>query len=270
MLIDIHCHLDHFYYKNDLKDVIERAKKNNMIIITNGVNFETNLFSLKLAEDHKIIKPALGFYPPDAFAREVYFEGGKIEKSMDVKEELKKIIELIEENNNKIIAIGEIGLDLYNGKNLEEQKEVLGKLIKSAIKFNKPVILHSRKAEKEMLEFLNNFNLNPDKVILHCFSGRKSLIQEAISRGYNFSIPANITRNETFQYLAKIIPLNKIFTETDAPYLSPYKNPDGSFNRNESVNVKETIKAIAKIKQISEHEIEKQIEDNFLRVFENI
>jgi TatD DNase family protein len=272
MLIDIHCHLDHFYYKDDLNKIIKRAEKENILIVTNGVDFHTNNFSLELAKKHKNIKAALGFYPEDALDREVYFEEQKNNAEINTgssKKGIKDVLEQMEKHKNEFIAFGEIGLDLFNGKKIEEQKQKLGEIIKFAVKLNKPLILHSRKAERELLEFLKEFGLNPDKVILHCFSGRKSLIKEAVERGYNFSIPTNIARNETFQFIVQTASLSKLFTETDAPYLSPYKNPDGSFNRNEPINVKETIKFMAKIKNLPEAEIERQIFDNFKRVFES-
>ena len=102
---------------------------------------------------------------------------------------------------------------------------------------------------------------------MHCFSGKKALIREAIKRGYIFSIPTNIVRSSSFKQLVKICPLQQIFTETDGPYLSPFKNEDKSFNRNEPSNIKESIKIIAEIKMISEKDVEKALEDNFKRVF---
>ncbi len=270
MLIDSHCHLDHFHYKADLDSVIKRAKAADVkFILTNGVDYETNLLSLKLSEKYPIIKVALGFYPQDALDREAYFENEKNKTNVLQKSEknLKDNLRLIEENKEKIIAIGEIGLDLYHGKDIEKQKKDLKELIKLSIKLDKPIILHTRKAEKETLELLKEVNINPDKVVLHCFSGNKKIIKEAIDTGYNFSIPTNIVRAENFQDLVEICPLNKILTETDGPYLSPFKNEDASFNRNEPAYIKESIKTIAKIKKISEKDIEDQIFNNFKRIF---
>lgn len=270
MLIDSHCHLDHFHYKADLDEVIKRAKIAGIkFIITNGIDYETNLLSLKLGEQYPIVKVALGFYPQDALDREIYFETEKnktkiLEKS---KKSIEDNLKLIKENKEKIIAIGEIGLDLYHGKNIEKQEKDLKKMIQLSIELDKPIILHTRKAEKETLQLLKEFNINPDKVILHCFSGNKKIIKEAIDSGYNFSIPTNIVRAENFQQLVEICPLNKILTETDGPYLSPFKNEDGSFNRNEPAYILESIKIIAKIKKLPEKEIEDQIADNFKRIF---
>lgn len=269
MLIDSHCHLDHFYYKKDLSEIIARAKKANVkYIITNGIDYETNLESLKIAEKYpQIVKLALGFYPTDALDREYDEENKKGADNIHSKKTIEDSIALIEQNKDKIIAIGEIGLDLYTGKNLSAQLKTLDKMIKLAIKLNKPIILHTRKAEKETLDFLEQFNLAPEKVILHCFSGKQSLVTQAIKKGYIFSIPTNLVRAESFQHLVSICPLNQILTETDGPYLSPFKNEDKSFNRNEPSYIKESIKIIAKIKNLKEEQVEKQVLDNFERVF---
>ncbi|OVE74639.1 hypothetical protein BVX95_01545 [archaeon D22] len=259
MLIDVHAHLDHDLMILDLDEIIERAKKNGVkAIITNGINKDTNRLSLELANKYDIVKAALGIYPIDALDRESSDGGFKIEP-FDVDAELK----FMEENSDKFVAFGEVGLDLYNGKDIKMQKEVLGKIIKLAIKLDKPIILHSRKAERELMEFLSEFpGLKPKRVIMHCFSGRKHLIKEAIERGYSFSIPTNIVKSDHFQRLVEWAPLKQILTETDAPYLSPY--PD---ERNEPSYVNETIKKIAEIKEMDETEVMNNIYMNYQKIF---
>ena len=263
MLIDVHCHLDHKLYEKELDKVIERAKKSGVkIIVTNGVEFNTNEISLRLAEKYDIVKAALGYYPEDALDREAEIENFNLSSKG-----INEVLVQIETNKDKIIAIGEVGLDLFHGKNITIQKEHLGKLVNLAIKLNKPIILHSRKAEKELIGFIKEFKINPDKVILHCFSGNSTLIKQAIAEGYNFSVPTNLVRSDSFKSLVNLVPLNKLFTETDGPYLSPYKNEDKTFNRNESAYIIESIKEIAKIKNLQVEQVESQIEDNFKRVF---
>jgi TatD DNase family protein len=158
---------------------------------------------------------------------------------------------------------------MFNGQDMEKQEKVFRKLIELSIELDKPLIIHSRKAEKQVVEILSSYKgkINPDRVIMHCFSGRKSLIKICIEEGYNFSIPTNIGRAEHFQGIVDRCPIKKLLTETDAPYLSPYKNNDGSFNRNEPAYVFETVKIIAKIKKITEEECRKQVFMNYQRVF---
>ena len=265
MLIDTHCHLDHHLYKKDIKEVLKRIHDTPMIAVTAGIDNFTNTLALKLAENKNIFA-TLGFYPSDALDREGYFKENPHAKLVSAKEEANFMRKI--KTNPKFIGIGEVGLDLFNGKNLEKQKSDFREFIEVAIELDKPLIIHSRKAEKETLDILEEFSkLNHEKVILHCFSGKKGLIKQAIEKGYCFSIPTNIIRAENFQYLVEICPLNQILTETDSPYLSPYKNEDASFNRNEPSYIKESIEVIAKIKKLSKKEVETAIETNFQRIF---
>ena len=99
-------------------------------------------------------------------------------------------------------------------------------------------------------------------VILHSFEARKSLIKRAADRGFYFSVPTSIVRSQQFQTLVEIVPLTQIFTETDAPWLSPFKD-----KRNEPAFIVESIKKIAEIKKMSEEDVAAQIWKNYGRVF---
>lgn len=287
MIVDVHCHLDHHFYKDKLDDIIKKAQENGVVkIITSGIDKQSNLVALEISKKYDIVEASFGRYPEDALDREGYYEHNPNAKPSALEEDE----EFLTKHKNDFIAIGEIGLDLYNGKDLELQKKVFRFMIELSIKLDKPIVIHTRKAEKETLDVLDeylenselnlikkkdnpNFKLkknqilNPKKVILHCFSGKKKLIERAIDNGFNFSIPANIAKNFQFQYIVKNAALKQILTETDGPYLSPYKNEDGSFNINEPSNVKETIKEISKIKNITEEECIKQIFMNYQMIF---
>lgn len=243
LLIDIHCHLDDKRF-TDLDEVIERAKKQGLkLIITNGISHETNLKSLDIAKKYDIVKPALGLYPSLANKTDIDLE-----------------LEFIKKNKNKIAAIGEIGLDGTVDVPIEEQKKVFIKLLSLGNELDKPVIIHTRKAEKETINVLESSNIK--NVILHCFSGNFKLIKKAEQLGYYFSIPANIVFNEHFQKMAKEIDISRIFTETDAPYLGPFKG-----KRNEPANIIESIKKIAKIKNMDATEVANNIWMNYQKVF---
>lgn len=266
MLIDVHCHLDHHFYKDDLDKVIENAKKAGVVkIITSGIDRNTCEIALALAKKYDIVEAALGRYPEDALDREGYYKQNPNIKRTTVEED----IEFMRKHKDGFVAIGECGIDLFNGENEEKQARVFKKLIELSIELNKPIIIHSRKAERQCIELLEEYKrkIKPENVILHCFSGRKSLIKIAIENGYKFSIPTNIGRAEHFQGIVNKAPLKTILTETDGPYLSPYKNEDGSFNRNESAYVKETIKIIAQIKGITEEDCENQLFMNYQNTF---
>lgn len=245
MIIDVHAHMDYEQFSKDIDEVIKTSKKNGVkVIISNGTNLESNKRVLELSKKYDIIKPAFGMYPVEI-------------ESLSEKE-INETLSFIEKN--KPIAVGEVGLDLYHGKDLEKQKKVLKELIKISKRLDIPLIVHSRKAEKETVEFLKENKA--EKVILHCFCGNKELTEEAESLGYLFSIPVAIMKNKTFRKLVKRIQLKSILTETDAPFLSPYEG-----KRNEPSYVKESIKKIAEIKEITTEELEKIIFMNYQNLF---
>ncbi|MEI6058539.1 MAG: TatD family hydrolase [archaeon] len=267
-LIDVHAHLETKKFEKDLDEVIARAHEKKMIVINAGVNPATNRRALEIAEKYpEVIRVSFGMYPIDALAKEVKTGESDgflrdIEK-FDVDEEIK----WIEKNKDKCIAIGEIGLD-YNwedfqtGEAKEMQKGVFRKLLSLAKKIKKPVIIHSRKAELDAIDILEGEGWKNENVIMHCFSGKKSLITRCVENGWFFSIPPVITRLQHFQTLVEMVPLSQILTETDSPYLSPVVG-----TRNEPENVAVTITEIAKIKKISEKEVAEQIWENAEKVF---
>ena len=180
--------------------------------------------------------------------------------------DLKEQFEFIEKNKDKTVSIGEVGMDFHwadKEETLEKQAETFRKIIRFAIKINKPIVIHSRKAERECLDLMEEEIKNHEiNVVNHCFSGKKSQIKKAAELGHYFSIPPNILRSHSFQTLVKMVPLIQLLTETDSPYLSPYPN-----QRNEPAFVVETIKKIAEIKEISEEKVAEQIWQNYRKVF---
>lgn len=260
LLVDVHCHLDHARFKNDLDQVISRAKEAGVkVIITSGVNSATNRQILDIAEKYDIVKPSFGMYPIDALAKELEGTDEFVRdvKPIDVDEELK----FIEENKDKCIAIGECGLDYHWVKNKdEEQKRIFQKIIELAKRIDKPMIIHSRKAESDAVEILESNDMK--RVVMHCFQGRKHLIRRAADNGWCFSIPPVITRLQHFQVMADMVNINQLLTETDAPYLSPFPG-----QRNEPAFVLETIKKIAEIKNMTAEETANNIWMNYTKMF---
>jgi TatD DNase family protein len=243
MLIDAHAHLDYFSDEK-LKEVLQNAKKHNVkFIVNNSLNLESCKKSLELSKKYPMIKPAVGIYPEEKF----------------LKEELKDFNKFVNKNKKEIFAIGEIGMDFKYGKDKKLQEKAFVFQLEIAKKLNVPAIIHTRGAEKEIVEILKVFD---GKKILHCFGGKLSLVKEAVKIGCYFSIPTNIVNSEHFQKMVEIIPIDKILTETDSPYLSPYKD-----KKNEPAFIEESIKTISKIWKKSIRETEKQIELNFNEIF---
>jgi len=244
MKYDVHAHLD-FFKKEELVDLIKNAEKENVSsIITNSVDLISCIKNLEIAKNYDIVRLAIGIYPSDKITRHDLFN----------------FKDFFEKHKNSITAIGEIGMDFQEGKDKKVQESVLKFQLNIARENGLPVIVHSRKAEKEVLEILKEYSSL--KIILHCFSGNFNLVKKAVELGCYFSIPTNIVRSEHFQKMILEIPKEKVLTETDSPFLSPYKE-----TKNQSAFIKESIKKISEIWKTSEELVEKQIEKNFKDVF---
>ncbi len=251
--IDVHCHLDFPDIYPKLDDLIEKAKSADVTyILTNGVNKRTNRIALRIAESYNEVKPCLGFYPPDAWEKE---SGEKFdEKGFD--EELR----FIRQKKGQIAAIGEIGLDYKEGSDKTLQKKVFISLIQLSKEIDKPIIVHSRKAEEDVLDILEKEHVK--KVIMHCFCGKKRLIERASSLGYFFSIPTNVVRAQNIQGIVEKVPISHLFAETDSPFLSPFKE-----HQNEPSFVVESYKEIARIKGMTIEEVKNNIFMNYQKLF---
>jgi|TARA_Y100000310_G_scaffold269696_1_gene283061 TatD DNase family protein len=217
-------------------------------VITNGLNPQDNKAVLELSKKYKIVEAALGIYPTEA--------GNLSDK------ELKEILNQIKNNKNNIIAIGEVGLDHHwtkDKKKQARQKEVLREIIKLANKIKKPIIVHSRNAEAETVEVMKAAKV---PVIMHCFCGKLEPTEEAIKAGFYFSIPTMIVRSKTFKKLVKRAGLNKLLTETDAPFLAPK-----SGERNDASNITQSITKIAEVLGKTEKEVTQKIYSNYKKLF---
>ena len=258
MLVDVHAHIDRFN-EEELKNVIDRAEKENVkAIITQGVNHENNLKVLEICKKYKIVKAALGLYPLNALNVKVI--EGYNDYDRNTKFNVDDTLEFIKKNKNRVIAVGEIGLDFKFSKDKENQIKNFNKIIELSEKIKKPLIVHSRGAEKECVEILETSSNK--KVHLHMFSGNKKLIKKAESLGYYFSIPCIINKSQHFQMMVEIININQLLTETDCPWLSPF--PD---KKNEPAFVKFTIEKMAEIKKMDKIEVVNNIFMNYQKLF---
>jgi len=263
-LVDVHCHLMHEQFAKDLPEVIARAVSSGVkIMLVSGTTPEANIAALELAKKYPTIKASLGIYPIDALGLQPDVDGmPKHVGTIDIEEQF----QFIKKNLKNVTAIGEIGMDFYWAKKedtFEKQAENFRKIIRFAKEIKKPIVIHSRKAEEECIKILAEEIPNREiPVVQHCFSGRKSLMSEAISLGHYFSIPPNIIRADNFKTLVKKAPIEQLLTETDAPWLSPFPG-----KRNEPAFVLETIKIIAEIKGLSIEETAAKIWENYEGVF---
>lgn len=245
MFIDVHCHLDsRFYDDKEVKEVVGRAVRAGVgIVVASGIGHSENEEVLDLIERFGIVRGVLGMHPSEKFG------------------DWKSEIDFVRKNAKKIIGIGEIGLDFLETKNSEsEQKKVFAEFVKLGLELDLGLIVHSRKAEKECVEILEE--LGAKRVVMHCFSGRKSLIDRIASNGWSFSVPASVKYNEHFQNLVNRVDIFQLLCETDSPFLHPSRN-----GQNEPAFVVESYRAIARIKGVSVGEVEKRVGENFEKLF---
>ena len=260
ILTDDHCHLTHNAYKEIIDEVILKAKQAGVKAINcSGVNPETNRESLMLAEKYSdIVKFSAGIYPVDALGVRQDGEGLTAHKGpIDIDSEF----EFIKQNKNKIVSIGEVGLDyqwIQDSDLQKKQRENFQKIIEHTEKIKKPILVHTRKAEQDVIDMLMSSKIKT--IILHCFEGRKNLIQKTADAGYMFSIPTNIQKNQHFQMIVDMISINQILTETDGPLNDNYGNLIYPWN------VSKAIQIIATVNKIPVDEIELQITSNFKKL----
>jgi len=258
LLIDVHSHLDHHLLISKIDEIVKRAKNAGLKhIITNGINPETNRICLELSKKYDIVECGMGIYPRDALKNEIEAGGYPIKlEDFDIDEE----INFIKKNKNHIKAISEVGLDFVNGES-RQQIEDFQKMIQLSEELNKPIVIHSRKAEQKCIEMLESSKNK--KIVMHCFSGKKSLVKKIVDNGWYLTIPTVVVRAFQFQENIKLVPITQLFCETDSPYLSPYKE-----QVNEPAYVVESYAKIAELKGMDLTEVVNNIYMNWQKVFE--
>ena len=248
MFVDTHCHLYRSYYE-DLDDVIEQIKQSEIYrVINNGCDKNTNIEVLDTVNKYDNVYGAIGIHPENA------------------NEYTREDLEFVEEHisDNKIIAIGEIGLDYYWVKdNKDKQKELFEVQLKLAEKYDVPVIVHSREATQDTIDILKKYKV---KGIIHSFSGSYEVAQIYIKMGFLLGINGVITfKNCNLKDVIEKIEVSNIVLETDSPYLTPVPNRG---KRNDPTKVMDIAKFIAEIKGISLEDLSKEINGNLSKVFD--
>ena len=255
MIIDTHVHLDDERYKDDLDEVLNRARERGVErFIIPGADPKNLKRAVEIAENSSDVYFAVGVHPYDMDS----FEESYLEKFI---------------NHKKCVAVGECGLDYFRLEGSDEekekeksrQKEVFITQIELAKKYKKPLIVHIRDASRDSKEILLKYNAKEVGGVLHCYNADEELLSLA-NDGFYFGIGGVVTfknAKKLLQVLPKI-PLNKILIETDAPYLTPTPHRG---ERNEPVYTIFIIKKISELLGISEENIKKITTENALLLF---
>lgn len=254
--IDSHCHLDYDDFAPELEEVIQRAKKAGVSHMTTiGTSLKTIGKTLKLAEAYPFIYASVGVHPHEA------------EEEFDITYE-----ELAEyAKHPKIIGIGETGLDyFYEHAPKEKQKELFRLHIQVARDFQLPVIIHTRDADADCLDILKEeMKKGPFKALIHCFTASLEFAQEVLSLGLYISISGIVTfkKAENVQEAVKLIPLERLLIETDAPYLAPIPHRG---KRNEPSFVVHVAEQIAELKNRPLPEVARVTTQNYFDLFQKV
>jgi TatD DNase family protein len=253
-LFDAHCHLQMPQFDADRNEVVARMQEKGMEGVIPGVDFETSKSAIELARQHDFLYAAVGLHPNDNLTEEFDEE---------------KYAELASDPN--VVAIGECGLDYFrSGKTGEERAAQFKRFeaqLQLALHTNKALIIHCRDAHEDMLEILTAHRRDHGeklRVIIHFFTGTAHLAQQYLDLGCYLSFPGPITYTDMYDESIRVAPLDKILSETDAPFAAPMPNRG---KRNEPAYVSEVVKKIAALKSEPVEVVIEHIYRNAHKVF---
>jgi TatD DNase family protein len=250
-LIDSHAHLDFDRFKRDREAVISRARDAGVTAIINpGCDLETSRNAVRLAERYDIVYAAVGIHP-----------NSTAEASED---HVRNIEELA--GHDKVIAIGEIGLDYYRDRSPKDvQARLFREQLDMAASVDLPVILHFREVEEDGIRTAGVERLRAVRGVFHCFGGSAAFARQVMNMGYfiGFDGPLTYPRSDRVTVAAAVSP-NKCLIETDAPFLTPQRKRG---KRNEPAYVKDVAAKLAEAKGMQLDEIAGITSDNARALF---
>jgi TatD DNase family protein len=253
-MIDIHCHLEQHDFSKDRYEIIEKCKKELKAVITCCAHPRDFDLTLQLTEKYKnFVFATCGIHPE--YIKEIS------EKEID------DCIEKIKQNKDRIVAIGETGLDFWYIKEPEwqqKQKELFSRLIELSKELKKPLIIHSREAYEETIKILEQEDAK--EVDMHMF-GDHHLTKRIVDNGWFISINTIILKSKSHKKIARDCPLERLMLETDAPWLSPKKLLEGIDEKNDSTSIKIVAEKIAEIKKLSFEDVWKKCGENAVKFF---
>ena len=235
VLIDSHAHIYYRDYAGDFDDMLKRAEDAGVsAIVVVGTDIESSRESVELAEKYPQLYAAVGIHPHDA--------GRVTDACYDV-------IQTLAVSSEKIVAIGEIGLDFYRDRSPRDQQEIVfRRFLQMASALHKPVIIHDRDAHDRVMTILREEAVR--RGVLHCFSGDAEMASEAAKLGFHISIPGTITYpgNQKLRDVVQAVSIDQMMVETDCPYLTPVPHRG---KRNEPSYVRLAAEKLAEVKGLT-------------------
>lgn len=271
---DAHTHIQFAAFKADYKETINRALEAGVGLVNVGTQKDTSVRAVEIAHEFedKPVFAAVGLHPihtEKSYHDEQELGGGKSAKAFTSRGEefdydfFKKIA-----LDPKVVAIGECGLDYFrlNKEAKNKQAEAFIKQIELAYEIKKPLMIHCRDAYGDLIDILqaNSRKLQVNPGIIHFFSGAKDDAKKLFDMGFYFTFGGVITFSSDYDEVVKFIPIDRILSETDAPYVAPapYRG-----KRNEPVYVIEVVKKLAEIKEVAFEEMGGRILKNAESIF---
>lgn len=253
-MIDVHCHLEQDDYSSDRDEVIEKCRKELKAVITSCAHPKDFDLTMRIVEKYNgFVFASVGIHPE--YIKEVS------------EREIDELIEKIKQSKDRIVAVGEVGMDKFWIKEPEwqqKQKELFIRLINLAKELKKPLIIHCRDAFEETIKILEQENA--EEVDMHMF-GNHNFVKRIIENGWNISMNAIILASKSYGKVVRDCPLERLMLETDAPWLSPKKLLEGIDERNDPTSIKMVAEKIAEIKKRSFDEIWQKCGENAVEFF---
>lgn len=248
--VDIHAHLDDEAFGEDLPSVLARAQEAGVrIVVTAGTSLESSWRVVELVRLYPGVFGCVGVHPQEV---------------RDASVDLASLETLLGEA--KILALGEIGLDYFwDTQYVKEQKAVFAAQVELAERHGLPVVVHSRRAERDVFAILVEKAKNIP-VVWHCFSGDLTLLRDVLSRGWYISLGGVVTypKATKLREVAQAVPLERLFLETDAPYLPPQTRRG---KRNEPAFLQEVAVFLARLRGEDPENLKQRLFANFTQVF---
>lgn len=247
---DVHSHLNASQYDGDLEAVIARLRETETETIVVGTDLESSRRAVELAESFEGLYASVGMHPVDN-PRESFNE-----------REFAKLV-----SSPKVVAVGECGLDFFHadGKvDYKRQKKLFTDQIEFSLKYDKPLMLHIRNAYEESLDILTSYFAFPDSKLrgnVHFFAGNLEVARKFLALGFSLSFTGVITFTSDYDEVIKEAPLERLMSETDAPYVTPvpYRG-----RRNEPSYVSYVVRQIASIRGEDEERVKVSLVNNAL------